>query len=35
MAAVQAGGDRQDLHERIRVHAHGGRRAIEGRGRRQ
>ena len=22
MAAVQAGGDRQDLHERIRVHSH-------------
>ena len=26
MAAVQAGGDRQDLHERIRAHSHGRRR---------
>lgn len=29
MEAVQAGGDRQDLHERIRVHSHAAARAIK------
>jgi adenylosuccinate lyase len=30
MAAVQAGGDRQDLHERIRVHAMGATERLQG-----
>ncbi len=30
MAAVQAGGDRQDLHERIRVHAKGATERLQG-----
>jgi adenylosuccinate lyase len=29
MAAVQAGGDRQDLHERIRVHSHEAARRLK------
>jgi adenylosuccinate lyase len=29
MAAVQAGGDRQDLHERIRVHAMAAARRLK------
>ncbi|MBL4620461.1 MAG: hypothetical protein JKX88_10250 [Marinicaulis sp.] len=29
MEAVKAGGDRQDLHERIRVHTHAAARAIK------
>ncbi|MFT7680470.1 MAG: adenylosuccinate lyase [Planctomycetota bacterium] len=29
MEAVKAGGDRQDLHERIRVHSHAAARAIK------
>ena len=30
MAAVQAGGDRQDLHERIRVHALAAAERLQG-----
>ena len=29
MEAVRAGGDRQDLHERIRVHSHAAARAVK------
>ena len=35
MAAVQAGGDRQDLHERIRIHSLAAAAAAQGGGRRQ
>ena len=35
MAAVQAGGDRQDLHERIRTHSQAAAGAAQGGGRRQ
>ncbi|MGE3175663.1 MAG: adenylosuccinate lyase [Planctomycetota bacterium] len=33
MAAVEAGGDRQDLHERIRVHSRAAAQAVKGEGR--
>lgn len=32
MAAVQAGGDRQDVHERIRAHSHAAGARIKGQG---
>ena len=32
MDAVKAGGDRQELHERIRELVHGSRKECEGRG---
>ena len=33
MAAVKAGGNRQELHEKIRLHSHGGGREVKNFGR--
>jgi adenylosuccinate lyase len=32
MAAVRAGGDRQELHERIRQHSHAAAKVVKGEG---
>jgi len=32
MAGVQAGGDRQELHERIRLHSHAAAKQVKGEG---